>query len=349
MRVIVTNKVDRDQWDEFVTRHPFGSVYHTSAWQEVILETYGYQPLYHLLLDDHANLKAAISSAFVRSRLTGNRIVSYPFSDTCDPLVQTSDELESLLEALERSRIEMGARFIELRLNHSKQFIDNGSSQQEYCSHLLPLDQESEGLFLSFHKSSIQRAIKKAEKQDLEILTGESEREVKSFYRLHVKTRKKHGIPIQPFRFFTRLWNSLVPREMISLLLVRHKARYLAGIITLCFKGTSYYKFGASDEGYLHLRGNQLLLWQAIRQAKDKGCTSFDLGRASAVNKGLNQYKGRWGTQPIPLHYLRTPKGRKLSVLTEASGQHELLKSMMKLMPSSVIRMSGALFYKHFA
>jgi hypothetical protein len=235
MQVIVTDKVDCDQWDDFVTRHPLGSIYHHSAWQDVIKATYGYQSLYHLLLDNSSNLQAAISSAFVKSRLTGNRVVSYPFSDTCDPLVQSSEELESLLEAMEKTRASSNARFMEVRFGRPHGFMDHFSKNREYVIHLLPLDREPEILFRSFHKSSIQRAIKKAEKQDLEILRGESEQDLKSFYRLHIMTRKKHGVPIQPFRFFRNLWKALAPKEMISLLLVRHQTKLVAGIITLRF------------------------------------------------------------------------------------------------------------------
>ena len=34
------------QWDAFITQHPNGTIYHHSAWKEVIEKTYGYQPYY---------------------------------------------------------------------------------------------------------------------------------------------------------------------------------------------------------------------------------------------------------------------------------------------------------------
>jgi lipid II:glycine glycyltransferase (peptidoglycan interpeptide bridge formation enzyme) len=90
------------------------------------------------------------------------------------------------------------------------------------------------------------------------------------FYRLHLVTRVKHGVPVQPFRFFRNLWNTLRPKEMLTLFLVRHLDKVLAGMIVLFCKGVAYYKFGASDNRLHPLRGNQLLMWAAIRHAQMK-------------------------------------------------------------------------------
>jgi CelD/BcsL family acetyltransferase involved in cellulose biosynthesis len=349
LRLVTTDTVDRDLWDEFVERHLLGSIYHHSAWQDVIKKTYGYQQLYHLLLDDNANLQAAISSALVKSWLTGNRIISYPFSDTCDPLVSDSDESDRLRAALARSRDEVGARFLELRLSATHSSAKNGDLKPDYLTHILPLNKEPKDLFKTFHKSSIQRAIKKAQKEDLEVFTGSSAADLKTFYTLHLSTRKKHGVPTQPFRFFDNLWQALCPRNMLTLLLARYRGRYVAGIIVLWFNNIAYYKFGASDDRFQQLRANQLLMWEAIRTACGKGCSVFDFGRTSIANKGLAQYKSRWAATELPLQYLRLPYDGKSASLDEGSRKHGLFKIVMARMPLIMLRMSGELLYKHFA
>jgi hypothetical protein len=133
LKIVTTNSMDPTLWDNFVERHPLGTIYHHSLWQDVIKKTYGYQPLYHLV-EDSFGLQAAVSSAFVKSRFTGNRIISYPFSDTCDPLVESSEQLDALLKALEKSRTKQNARFVELRFAKANGFIDDYSSCPEYHS-----------------------------------------------------------------------------------------------------------------------------------------------------------------------------------------------------------------------
>ena len=215
LKIVTTNSIDPTLWDNFVERHPLGTIYHHSLWQDVIKKTYGYQPLYHLLQEDSSGLQAAISSAFVKSRLTGNRIISYPFSDTCDPLVESSEQLRVLIEAVERSRAELNARFVELRFAKAHRFINDYPSRTEYHDYHLALDRQPEVLFRSFHKNCIQRAIKKAKREALEIVIGKTEEDMKAFYRLNLMTRKKHGVPVQPYRFFRNLWYTLFPRGML--------------------------------------------------------------------------------------------------------------------------------------
>jgi CelD/BcsL family acetyltransferase involved in cellulose biosynthesis len=349
LKIVTTNSIDPALWDNFVERHPLGTIYHHSLWQDVIKKTYGYQPLYHLLQEDSSGLQAAISSAFVKSRLTGNRIISYPFSDTCDPLVESSEQLRVLIEAVERSRAELNARFVELRFAKAHRFIDNYPSRSEYHTYHLALDRQPEVLFRSFHKNCIQRAVRKAKREALEIVIGKTEEDMKAFYRLNLMTRKKHGVPVQPSRFFRNLWDTLFPRGMLSLLLALYKGKAIGGVIVLWFKGIAYYKFGASDKNFIQLRGNQLLMWEAVLLAQKKGCHTFDFGRTSSTNEELSEYKSRWGTEKIPLAYLQIPTVGKSEALVESSRKHAYLKKIMTHMPALINRISGELLYRHFA
>jgi lipid II:glycine glycyltransferase (peptidoglycan interpeptide bridge formation enzyme) len=349
LNVLATQTIDPITWDQFLERHPSGSIFHHSLWHNVIKKTYDYQPLYHVILDNCSDLRAAVSSVFVKSRLTGNRIISFPFSDYCDPLVNNDAELKSLLEALERSRSELRARYFELRCLKTHNPIGNSQVQPEYYHHYLSLNRTAGALFQSFHKNSIQRAIKKAQRLDLEIIAGENHSHLEAFYHLHLMTRKKQGVPAQPFRFFKNLSNAFTPKEMLTLLLARYQGKFIAGIIIMWFKETAYFQFGASNDNFVHLRANQWLMWEAIQQAQKRGCRRFDFGRTSSANEGLMQYKRRWGTHKTPLNYLRLPIDRKSWPLKETSSRHLLVRKLIALMPAVGIRIVGELLYKHLA
>ncbi len=349
MQIVSTNTVDTALWDDFVQRHPLGTIYHHSLWQKVIQKTYGFQPFYHLILDHHSKLQAALPLAFVKSWVTGNRIVSYPFSDTCDPLVGNSGELEALVKAAWKSRVDLNARFVELRLAKAYQFLNGHHCYSDYLTHRLALSEKPEVLFRSFHKSCIQRAINKAQKENVQIVTGKTKQDLRLFYRLHVMTREKQGVPVQPYRFFRNLWEAFAPEDMITLLLARHQDRMVAGMVVLWFNGIAYYKFGASDENFLSLRANQLLMWETIQLAEQKGCQIVDFGRTSVANKGLIQYKSRWGTRQLAVHHLRLPNEQRCDLLNESSYKHTMIKRVMARMPVFVLRVIGELCYRHFA
>ena len=52
----------------------------------------------------------------VRSRLTGNRLVSIPFSDHCEPLINDLDELELFVASLAERVEKSGWKYFELHL-----------------------------------------------------------------------------------------------------------------------------------------------------------------------------------------------------------------------------------------
>jgi len=82
-------------------RHPRSSFYHSRPWLESLKRTYGYSRGLH---DVTAGQRIKKWPVFCRiaSWLTGRRIVSLPFSDHCEPLVDSQDVLEQLVSFLLR-------------------------------------------------------------------------------------------------------------------------------------------------------------------------------------------------------------------------------------------------------
>jgi lipid II:glycine glycyltransferase (peptidoglycan interpeptide bridge formation enzyme) len=322
-------------WDAFTARHPKASLYHDSRWHRVITETYNYETLYHLVKDEKGEIRAGLPSAYIQSRLTGNRIVAYPFSDTCDLLAETPEDKDALRALLKDAAREKGVRFFETR--------ETGACEErEYVTHQLSLTRSLEELQKNCHPSCIRRPIRKAAREGVTIAAGTT----REFYRLHLLTRCRQGVPVQPHRFFENL--AAVFKADHELMTARKNERPLASLILLYHKGTAYFKFGASDPGRELAGANQLLMWQAITRARDRGCEIFDLGRTSLANQGLREYKGRWGAEEIPLCYTRMPKASRSAAQVETSRRHRLLKTLFRRLPPWANRLTGELFYRHF-
>ena len=49
-------------------------------------------------------------------------------------------------------------------------------------------------------------------------------------------------------------------------------------------------------------------MWKAINLANRSGCAKFDLGRVQSEDNELATYKRHWGTQNLPIAYLRIPE-----------------------------------------
>jgi CelD/BcsL family acetyltransferase involved in cellulose biosynthesis len=122
-------------------------------------------------------------------------------------------------------------------------------------------------------KSSTLRSLKVAEGGPLSVREGRSEADMAAFHHLNLLTRRGHGVPPQPYRLFRNIWEVMAPAGQMTLLLAELSGRPVAGMVLFHFGEVAYYKYGASDPEHLRLRPNHLLMWRAIRWARERGST----------------------------------------------------------------------------
>jgi len=337
------------RWSDFISSHKYGSIYHHSAWKEVIQSTYKYTPLYFVLEDDEGRLRAGIPFFLIKSWLTGTRLVSLPFSDVCDPLIDTIENASGLLDAIISAKEKFGASYIEIRTQNNSEVFNayEMKMQPYYQTHVLTLKDDPEVLRKSFHKSCIQRSIKKAEKSNLTVRKGETVKDMRTFYNLHLLTRKRHGVPPQPYKFFQNIWELMYPRGLVTLLLAESNNRVIAGIVLFKFGDTVYYKYGASEESFLTYRPNHLLMWKSIEMACNEGFRYFDFGRTSADNTGLTDFKSRWGAKEYQLSYLYFPNIKGVASIKENSFKCRIITKLGRKVPTTLLRIGGGVLYKH--
>jgi lipid II:glycine glycyltransferase (peptidoglycan interpeptide bridge formation enzyme) len=197
-------------------------------------------------------------------------------------------------------------------------------------------------------RKPVQHQVKKSQKLGVHIRRAQNRADVAHYYRLHLKTRsKKHGMPAQPQRYFYELWDSFAGKGGMHLLLAEYQETIIAGMILLTSGDTIRYAYGASDEQYLRLAPNNLLMWEAISLGCSLGCQTFDLGRTACDNEGLMEFKRRWGAIKEPIPYYYYPGTAGLASTSEASWKYRLLTSCWRRLPLSVAASLGDRLYKH--
>jgi CelD/BcsL family acetyltransferase involved in cellulose biosynthesis len=337
------------RWAVFVAAHPRGSVFHSVAWLQALDRTYGYEPIAYTTTAPGKSLQDGAVFCRVESRFTGRRLVSLPFSDHCDLLVSNPEDLPVFAHGLERElRIE-GWRYIEIRPLHSTEMVNGlGKASATYTFHQLDLRPDLEMLLSNCHKSSTQRKIQRAQREGLVYQEGSDETLLESFYRLLVITRRRHRLPPQPKSWFRNLMESF--GESLKIRLALKQGRPVAGMLTLRHKDTLIYKNGGSDSRFHNLGAMHLLYWESIRDAKDLGLRTFDLGRSDAEQAGLIRFKDRWGAAQSTLTYTRFGvAGRSKHIFDQngAGWKMRLLKKALAITPRTLLPSIGSFLYKH--
>jgi len=103
------------RWLEFIMCHPRASVFHSPPWLRALKETYGYRPVVHTTTGPGQSLQNGVAFCHVKDWLRGSRMVSLPFSDHCQPLVDRDENMQLLLEAMRQNQEQKKWKYIELR------------------------------------------------------------------------------------------------------------------------------------------------------------------------------------------------------------------------------------------
>ena len=341
------DEIGPGRWDAFVRSHPHGSLYHLSAWHRVMKWSYGIETKYLVIFDESGEIRAGLPIVNLRNLFLGRRSVCYPFSDYCDPLVTKNEDLVKLVKFLTES-----AEPFEIR-THQLQFpVEGIGIDDSYSNYVIDLKNERGVLYSRLHSSCIRRKIRKAEASGILIREGRDPADLKDFYRLHLLTRRRLGLPTQPFLFFFLLWEEFGVYGDMKLLFAEHQGRRIGCLVLIGFKnaesfsggGTMYYKYGASDARYFNQGVNPALFWRAILLAREEGYSVLDLGRASDIEEaGLGTFKLHLGSEKARLVYYSTTEtysGRGRFRTTY------LAKKVLRKAPGCVSGLVGRCFYR---
>ncbi|MFZ5516564.1 MAG: lipid II:glycine glycyltransferase FemX [Candidatus Zhuqueibacterota bacterium] len=350
MRVEIINPLESLAWDHFVAEHPLATIYHLSAWAQVLDASFLHiAPRYFVLRNEAGGIEAGLPLFLVKSRILGNRLVSIPFTPHCDPLVQAHEQWKELTTAAIEYLRDIRGNALELRMLACPDFAGSRrwSSDTTYRTYELELTDRPESLWQNFHRDCVQRAVKKAMKREVRLVWGESVRDLHTFCELLVSTRRAHGFPPQPFRFFQNMWHELYPLGKIALALAVVQKRVIGGVLLLKHRDRVQYEFVASDKRGLEMRPNHFLVWESIQMACREGYRVFDFGKTPDDNPGLVQFKERWGAVARPLLYCRYSTHEQESAFSNKRPAYRWLQKYFRHAPAPLSKWSGALVYRH--
>jgi hypothetical protein len=340
--LFVFDPLQDGRWSELVRRHPSSSVFHSTSWLSALQSTYGYEPVVYTTCGPSSNLTSGIVFCKVESGLTGRRLVSLPFSDHCDPLVESGAEFNDLLLPIRQNLGRGKWDYCEVRPVRFEPDVATMMGQSaRYVWHTIDLRPDINAVHRKFHHS-VERKMRRAEREGLVYEEGNSDVLLQQFYQLLVGTRRRQHLPPQPLKWFRNLIASFGTDLRIRV--ASKSGTPIASILTLRHKNTVTYKYGCSDDRFHPLGGVALVLWNTIQQAKAEGYQQLDLGRSDNCNEGLHTFKEHWGGIRSDLHYWRCANHHQSY---ESLARKMIVGRIVKALPDRALIAMGNLLYRH--
>jgi CelD/BcsL family acetyltransferase involved in cellulose biosynthesis len=329
-------------WRDLVRRSADATIFHQPEWLELLRATYGYALTACVVPGADGRPTAGLPVAEVASRLTGRRLVAVPFSDLCPPLV-AADAPASAPHALRAELVAYQARRgLPLEVRGAGAVLADAPGGERFRHHVLALEPDVSAVEARFAKPQVLRGVRRARREGLTAHTAIDRAALEAFYRLHVATRHRLGVPTQPRRFILG-FERLFAGGLGFVLLVRRGEGVVAAGVFFTAGGTLLYKYGASDARFLGLRPNNLLFMEAIRWGCEHGMQHLDFGRTHWDHESLRAFKLAWGPDEHELRY------RYLGGTPRRSGRRtdRMLSAAIRRGPVGLGRAIGEGLYRH--
>ena len=344
-REIATLPIDALDWNRFVRSQAGALAYHDPAWSLMLAECYGFRP-FALGLFSGGTVLAGLPVVETRTLGRRRRWISLPFTDYCPPLAVTASVAREFAAGLDGFRRHAGVQRLDVHSHVSGPSTFNHAAG---FTHAVDLTAGSTSLFAALDRSQVQRGIKRSRRDGVAIRRGDQESDLTEiFYDMHVHTRRRHGIPVQPRTFFELLWRRILEPGLGFLSLAYSGRTPVAGAVFLIGQETLTYKYSASLPEFWAQRPNHAIIWDAMEWACMRGFRTYDFGLTHFPSEGLRNFKRRWATQESVLY-------RSVVADTDHPGHptegipRRALAVVVRHGPLWLCRGMGNLLYKHAA
>jgi hypothetical protein len=323
---------------------PGAGIFHTAAWAGVLHRAYGFQTRMLLAEDPLGAVMAAVPVTTLRRWPRRPRAVSQPYADECGVAGRTPESCDFVYSASREHALRAGCLHWELRGAGAPA---GTAASTVFFGHRLQLEPAESGCPAAA-APSVRRAIRQAERAGVSVEFGSGEELLRRFHALYQQTRRRHGAPPAPWRFFGALRSEVLAKGNGFTAVATRAGEDLAGAVFLISGATALYKYGASNPAHHHLRPNHLVMARAAGRCARAGCTTLDFGRTAPRAEGLRRYKLSWGAIERLVTYTRIDPadGRVLPAPDRSGGR---AAALMRLLPRPLFRALGAALHPHLA
>jgi lipid II:glycine glycyltransferase (peptidoglycan interpeptide bridge formation enzyme) len=140
---------------------------------------------------------------------------------------------------------------------------------------LLPLDRSEEELLADMRKTT-RYLIRAEEKQDITIEQSNKNEDAKAFVDLLYATATRKGFVNHPKEYYLKQFEILGAEDQEKIFISRRSGKVQAMAIIAFYGDSAYYLHGASLPAEKGSSVGYLLQWEAIKEAKRRGCKYYN-------------------------------------------------------------------------
>jgi serine/alanine adding enzyme len=327
-------------WDEYVAQCSEAGIYQRSGWARVIERSYGHAPIY-LWARDKTRVRGVLPLVLFRGALGGRSLVSLPFLDEGGLCVDDDEARTAVWRVALEVAKQKKAAAIELRQGPPSglPLAPLGSK----VSVMLELAGDPGAMWKRLD-AKVRNQVRKAMTSGLTSAWCGVEG-LDDFYAVFAQNMRDLGSPVHAKRFFAAILEEFGGDA--RLLLIRHGSQVVAGGVCMVFRDTVLVPWASSLREWRSRNPSNLLYWEVMRSACDKGLRWLDFGRSSPGG-GTYRFKMQWGGRERRLHWQVDP-GERPSVVDSENPRYRWMIQAWQKLPVPLSRLIGPVIRKRLS
>jgi len=303
---------EKDSWNEFLKKTESGHLFQTFEWG-VFKKTQGWKSRRIMLIEPAIDkiktekIKVVLAILEKKIPLTGFKFWYLPRGPVLD--FQNRELVEQVLDFLidfaRKNKIMAVKISPEVVLDgktkwlpellKNKGFKETDNYQLHKCTIRLNLRDDLDKIFSNLKKNT-RWEVKRAEKDGVLVKRRDNEKDLRIVYRLYAEAMKKDRLS---YGYFKNLWETF--KNDILILIAFYQNQPLSAVFIPFFNKKCWYLFGGSTKKHPTCNSSQLLQWEAIRLAKERGAELYDFQGIPCTepknshDKGVLQFKEGFG------------------------------------------------------
>ena len=319
-------------WDAFVDAAGGATHCHSSAWRVVISEVLGHECIQLIARGDDGEIVGGLPLARIRSRWTGDYLISMPFLNAGGPLGSPEVRRALVARGLQIAQ-GLSVDLFEIRWRDALDASLPVSHRKVRVTLSLPA--EATELWSRF-PSKLRSQIRRPMKDGFEAEFGADH--LDAFYDVFAANMRRLGTPVQPREFFARAAELFRDRAVVGV--VYAGSRPVAGGFGIHWRDEVELAWASSLREYSRSSPNMLLYWRFMERSIELGARTFDFGR-STPGSGPHLFKKQWGGEDNTLPWAYWAPGGIASPPSAASLKWRVASTIWRRVPLSLTRMVG--------
>ena len=232
----------------------------------------------------------------VKSAIFGNALTSLSFCVYGGPIAANGEALTALDRAARALADRLDVSYLEYRHQKPHSYVGAMVKSDLYVTFRKAIDPDVEKNMAAIPRK--QRAmIRKGQKFGLRT---EIDQDCRRLHRVYSESVRNLGTPVFARRYFDELKREF--GDACEVLILTEEGTPVAGVMSFYFRDEVLPYYGGGTARARAVAANDLMYWEVMRRACERGCRLFDFGR-SKRGTGAFDFKKNWGFSPEPLHY----------------------------------------------